>query len=270
MWLEVIADASNAEVESWRLWELGAVAVEERPTPGGEVLFVAGFPDADTLGAAKVAMGDAAVVCHGDGAWREAWKQFAQSYVVSERIAVVPSWVEPVGLPDGAAAVVIDPGAAFGFEHATTKACLALLVDHVRAGSSVLDVGCGSGILAVAAARLGAARVVACDIDPIAVATTRANAQRNAVTVQTRGGTVGSEADPFDVVVANLGGAQVIVESAAALVAATARGGVLVVGGLLAGHDGPALAALHEAAPGARISPHDTDPWRTVVVRLPG
>lgn len=110
--------------------------------------------------------------------WEDRWREFHRPVSIG-RLWVGPPW-EPV--PAGAAAVVIDPGRAFGTgAHPTTRLCLELL-QELETGS-VLDVGCGSGVLAIAAARLGFDPVVAVDVDPAAVAATRRNAGRNGVRV---------------------------------------------------------------------------------------
>ena len=134
------------------------------------------------------------------------WVQLTQSQFdpirVSERLWIVPSWH---AAPDPAAVnLVLDPGMAFGTgSHPTTRLCLEWLERNVRAGCSVLDYGCGSGILAIAAARLGATSVVGVDIDTLAVEAARANAQRNAVNA-----TFHESAQPvagaYDLVVANI------------------------------------------------------------------
>lgn len=134
------------------------------------------------------------------------WVQLTQSQFdpirVSERLWIVPSWHET---PDPAAVnLILDPGMAFGTgSHPTTRLCLEWLERHVTAGVSLLDYGCGSGILAIAAARLGAARVAGVDIDPLAVDAARANAERNGVTAL-----FADSAQPvtgeYDLVVANI------------------------------------------------------------------
>jgi ribosomal protein L11 methyltransferase len=108
--------------------------------------------------------------------------QFAPIHA-GERLWIVPTWHEA---PEpGAINIVLDPGAAFGTgSHPTTRLCLAWLERNVRAGDSVLDYGCGSGILAIAALKLGAARAVATDIDPLALEAARYNSQRNAVALE--------------------------------------------------------------------------------------
>lgn len=112
--------------------------------------------------------------------WEDGWRAFHTGRVVAGRLWVGPPWETP---PAGLASVVIDPGRAFGTGgHATTLLCLELLARRPR--GPVLDLGCGSGILALAAARLGHAPVLACDDDPAAVEATRENAARNGCEVQ--------------------------------------------------------------------------------------
>lgn len=96
---------------------------------------------------------------------------------------IVPTWHEP---PEpGAVNIVLDPGAAFGTgSHPTTRLCLAWLEREVRRGDFVLDYGCGSGILAIAALKLGAARAIGVDVDPLALEAARYNAQRNSVALE--------------------------------------------------------------------------------------
>jgi ribosomal protein L11 methyltransferase len=109
-------------------------------------------------------------------------KQF-EPIRVGERLWIVPTWYE---LPDpGAVNVILDPGAAFGTgSHPTTRLCLAWLEKNIRAGDSVLDYGCGSGILSIAALKLGAGSAVAVDIDPLSLEAARYNALQNAVALE--------------------------------------------------------------------------------------
>ncbi|HEY3920902.1 MAG TPA: 50S ribosomal protein L11 methyltransferase [Gaiellaceae bacterium] len=110
--------------------------------------------------------------------WEERWREFHHGVRVGA-LWVGPPWETP---PADAIAVVIDPGRAFGTgAHPTTRLCLELLLEQERCG--VLDVGCGSGVLAIAAAKLGHADVLAVDVDESAVAATRQNAEANGVTL---------------------------------------------------------------------------------------
>jgi ribosomal protein L11 methyltransferase len=114
-----------------------------------------------------------------EAGWEDRWRTFHRPVRIG-RLWVGPPWEEA---PPDAVAVVVDPGRAFGTgAHPTTRLCLELLLDEEP--GSVLDVGCGSGVLAVAAAKLGHAPVIAVDVDGSAVEATRANAKRNDVTVE--------------------------------------------------------------------------------------
>jgi ribosomal protein L11 methyltransferase len=150
---------------------------------------------------------------------------------VSERLWIVPTWHSP---PDPAAInLVLDPGLAFGTgSHATTRLCLQWLERTIKGGETVLDYGCGSGILAIAALRLGARRAVGIDIDPGAVAVARANAERNGVAAEFLHDCAGL-AFSADVVVANIL-ANPLKLLAPVLISRCARGGRLALSGILA------------------------------------
>ena len=136
-----------------------------------------------------------------DEDWVRASQAQSEPLLVGTRLWVGPTWREP---PAGRIAVRIDPGLAFGTgSHPSTKLVLDYLDRTIAGGERVLDYGCGSGILAIAAAKLGAARVDAVDLDAEAVETTRANAHANAVEVHAAPPEALSAAD-YDVVVANI------------------------------------------------------------------
>ncbi len=171
--------------------------------------------------------------------WAETWKRGLRSVRVSRRIAVSPTWDVPPE-PDGGVRIVLDPGVAFGTaRHASTRCALRLLDRAVRPGASLADVGTGSGILAIAAARLGAARVLAADRDPLACAAAQDNADANrvgdAVAIHER--EVSSawlgERHPLDGVVANVESG-VLVALLPGFADALAAGGWLLASGLLA------------------------------------
>lgn len=113
--------------------------------------------------------------------WEEAWKKFFVPRRVGRRFVIVPTW-ESFSSEPGDLVITLDPGQAFGTgDHPTTRMCLALMEDVPVSGASVLDVGCGSGILSVGACLSGAASVLAVDIEPLAVEVARENAALNGV-----------------------------------------------------------------------------------------
>jgi ribosomal protein L11 methyltransferase len=161
---------------------------------------------------------------------RASQEQFAPIRI-SQRLWIVPSWHEP---PDASALnISLDPGLAFGTgSHATTRLCLAWLERTIHGGESVLDYGCGSGILAVAAMKLGAARADAVDIDAQALLAARANALHNRVQVSFHGA-ADAIRQPAQIVVANILAHPLIV-LAPLLAQLTNFGGRLALAGLLA------------------------------------
>jgi ribosomal protein L11 methyltransferase len=112
--------------------------------------------------------------------WMETWKEHYRPIPIGERLIIIPAWMES---PDRSRVPIrIDPGMAFGTgTHPSTQLCLGFVEDRVRPGKAVIDVGCGSGILSIAALKLGASQALAVDIDPQAVMATRVNAQTNGV-----------------------------------------------------------------------------------------
>lgn len=115
--------------------------------------------------------------------WVEAWKQHYHPIPLGRRLIILPVWMDAQGqerIP-----IRIDPGMAFGTgTHPTTQLCLELLEDYIRPGEAVIDIGCGSGILGVAAVRLGASQVLGVDIDPQAIPNARENAENNGTSAQ--------------------------------------------------------------------------------------
>lgn len=156
--------------------------------------------------------------------WEEAWKQFHRPVRIGQ-LWVGPPWEKP---DEESVPVVIDPGRAFGTgAHATTRLCLELLVERPRA--SVVDLGCGSGVLAVTAAKLGFTPVFALDIDPVAVAAARVNARKNEVEVEVECADVFSaELPAVELALANL------TLKAVEHVAGRFNGGDLIASGYLA------------------------------------
>lgn len=167
-----------------------------------------------------------------DQDWVRLTQQQFEPVAVSQRLWIVPSWH---AAPDpGAFNIVMDPGLAFGTgSHPTTYLCLDWLDRHLQPGQSVIDYGCGSGILAIAAVKLGASDVIGVDIDTQAVQTSRYNAVRNGVQARFVGADA-TDINSADVVIANIlsGPLKVLAPLLSGL---TCRGGCLVLSGILEG-----------------------------------
>jgi ribosomal protein L11 methyltransferase len=184
--------------------------------------------------------------------WADAWKAYFPVMRVGRRLVIRPTWRRHRPAPDDVV-LALDPGMAFGTGlHPTTRLCLAgieALADRgVLAGARVLDVGCGSGILAIAALKLGAASALGLDTDPIAIEATTANARRNALVrrVRVREGSLPSDEGPFDVVLANLI-AGLLVPLAAGLARETRPGGQLLASGIFVDREGDVRDAFEAA-----------------------
>ena len=196
--------------------------------------------------------------------WAEAWKAHYVPQRVG-RLVLVPSWSTETLGPDEVS-ITLDPGMAFGTGlHPTTRGCLRLLQELSPTPDRVLDVGCGSGILGLAALRLGAGLVVALDTDPLAVEATRANAERNGLAdrLQAAVSTLPEQpAATYPLVLANLVAA-VLVELAPRLAAHLAPGGALLASGILSPKADAVVAATVAAGlvVGSRL---DDEDWVTV------
>jgi len=237
--LTVVADGAQVEALSEALLDGGAQSVcvdaIEAQRPSLTALLGTDADPAALLDAAARACGLAETPAFqltriDDEDWvRRSREQFAP-LSVGARLWVGPSWHEPpAGVP---AALRLDPGLAFGTgSHPSTRLVLQFLERTLRGGESVLDYGCGSGILAIAAAKLGARKVDAVDLDPQALETTAANARANGVAVQV----AAPEALPaarYDIVVSNIL-AQPLMLLAPLLASRTAPGGRIALSGIL-------------------------------------
>lgn len=244
----------DVDAVSGRLWLLGAAAVAEEPG-----VVVAGF--ADRAGAERAATEvGGEVVEVAPGVWLDAWREFATP-VRAGRLVVVPAWIDPPPPRPGDLVLAIDPGRVFGHGgHPTTRLLLQELDRRITGGESVLDVGTGSGVLAVAAARLGAGPVVGIDIDPDCVPVTAANAAANGVTVEVSTTPLDDVEGRFDLVLANIG-ADPLVELAPQL---QARGRWLLLSGLLAERVDEVAAAYAGTATATEL-----DGWAALAIEVP-
>lgn len=272
--------AAGAEDAAALLVEAGAAGVEVRdegvlPMPGearpapGRALLVAWFESREqALQAAAEAGLDGRLAEVKDEDWGEAWKKGLGPFTIG-RVFVRPSWVD-APVPAGCVEVVLDPGMAFGTgTHPTTSLCLRALSDLLseRPGASVLDAGTGSGLLAIAACKLGAGRVAGNDVDPEAVRTAGENAARNGARLELTAAPVKAIRGAFDVVVANIL-ANTLTELAPDLAAKVAPGGALLLSGLLAGQEDPVRDAY--LAQGLLADPERSradGEWRLVALR---
>jgi ribosomal protein L11 methyltransferase len=184
--------------------------------------------------------------------WADAWKAHFPVLRVGRRIVIRPTWRRHRAAPDDVV-LALDPGMAFGTGlHPTTRLCLAALEDAAERGSlegaRVLDVGCGSGILAIAAARLGAAKVLGLDTDPVAVEATVANARRNRLgrRIHARLGSLPSGEPAHDVVLANLI-ASVLITLAVPLAQELRPGGLLLASGIFGDREAEVATAFRGA-----------------------
>lgn len=251
----VHVDVPLAEVDrvSSALFDAGAQGIEERDATtldkarGAGATLVASFDDDKTAKRVAKLFGkrfEARVEYVVGDAWRDAWRAYFKPTRLGKRLVIRPSW-EEVEAKKRDVVLTLDPGRAFGSgTHASTRLVLAELDKRVRGEEAVLDVGCGSGILAVAALLLGSSRAVAIDVDADAVEVTRENAALNRVASRVRASTTPLEKvrGTYDLVLANIE-APVHLVLAESLVKRVAPGGILILSGILIGQEEAVLDA---------------------------
>ncbi|MGD9702657.1 MAG: 50S ribosomal protein L11 methyltransferase [Acidimicrobiia bacterium] len=270
--LVVTVPASEAELASDALWALGVVAVEERDVGSGTE---------DHLVELWTSLGDDAEAIAREAEafpkrwrWRlveidpsvaNTWRSHAQPSWIERDLVVVPSWL-PFEAAPGVTAIRIEPGSTFGLgDHPTTVLSLRALRKALFPGATVLDVGCGSGVLAVAACCLGAARADCIDISPASIWVTLDNARANGVEALVSVSTTPLSAidGPYDIVAANIL-APALVELADDLRRVLAPDGVLVISGILAERHEHVIAAL---APLRVIAEEHREGWAAISLR---
>jgi ribosomal protein L11 methyltransferase len=203
------APAEQAEIVLAALIEIAPMGVEQVDGDGVTEFAVYGAPgELPSFPEGQAEVGGIVVQVSGREVpddWAERWKRFHRPVLIAGQIYVRPPWEEPALRP-GVTEIVIDPGQAFGTgTHPTTALCLELMLD-LKAQGSFADLGCGSGVLAIAAAKLGFGPVTAIDAERQAVDATRVNARENAVRLERveRGDLRNAPAPKADVVAANL------------------------------------------------------------------
>ena len=189
-----------------------------------------------------------------DSDWENNWRQYYEPIEVGETLVVVPEWLDAP--EDGRVPLRLDPGLIFGTgSHATTKMCLAALENYASAGKTVLDLGCGSGILAIGALLLGCERAAGCDIDPKAPEVAEANAALNGIgkdrftvyagDVLTDAGMRKRLGEGYDIVTANIV-ADVIIPLAGIVRPFLKADGVFLTSGIIEGRQDEVQAALEK------------------------
>lgn len=296
--LTVSASEETSEGLTNFLWEQGALGVVEEQVPDEPARLRAFFPDtasstrllasvseyvADLVALGlPVAMNDPAIAPLRDEAWASAWQQSFPPREIGERLLVIPPWeVAPAAGAAGEASpqwrirVIIEPGRAFGTgHHGSTEGCLVLLDEAFASPppARVLDIGTGTGILAVAAVKLGAARALGIDVDPDAIAAARGNAERNGCSGRIELALTGPESlaagAPFSLLLANLLGHThlALAEHYRRL---TGAGGSLILGGVLADEDVGVTKAM-EASGFALVSRRVVDGWSSLLLERVG
>jgi ribosomal protein L11 methyltransferase len=171
-----------------------------------------------------------------DEDWANGWKRFYKPFHISDRIVVKPSWEKYISGSSNEVVIEIDPGMAFGTgTHDTTRMCAILLEKYMEEDNRVLDIGCGTGILSIVAAKLGATHVTAIDIDDNAVKVAKENCRLNGVghLVDVYQGTVDSFcSDRYSIITANII-ADAIIDMADMILSCIAAGGCFIASGII-------------------------------------
>jgi ribosomal protein L11 methyltransferase len=245
---------------------------------GGEPVLVRAYLPISELGAVLVADLRSAMEAYSavqltakpiyEQDWAVSWREFFGVVETGGRIVVVPTWIEHEAKP-GQIPIRLDPGQAFGTgHHETTRLCLAALDGLARPGITMLDVGTGSGVLSIAAVKLGVSRVVAIDIDPIAAEVARRNCDANGIgaAVEVSAGTLGTDhTDRYELVVSNIS-TPANTALAPAFGAVVKPGGDLVLSGILT-VDAPSVVAAMEAEGFEHLSTAEERDWCCIHLR---
>lgn len=264
--LVVSVDGAEVEVASDVLWSLGVVAIEERIADGHVELWtsVGDDPTAVTVAVAGPLARWSWRLVEVDETVAETWRNHAEPVWIDSDLVICPAWV-PFDAGPGVTVVRIEPGSTFGLgDHPTTRLSLRAVRSALHEGATVLDVGCGSGVLAIGACLLGAGHATAIDISPASVPATVFNAAANGVADRVEVSTIPlAQVDGrYDVVVANIL-APVLIELAADLRRLVAPSGVLIISGVLAGHHEHVETALQ---PLRRTDRATLDGWAAVTL----
>src|SRR3954468_4551477 len=214
-------------------------------------------------------IGDLEVTERTEEDWANAWKEHYSVHRVGRRVLVKAPWHDYDPAPNEII-VELDPGMAFGTGlHPSTQLAMIGIEDELKPGDRILDVGTGSGVLATAAALLGASTVYGVDIEPVAVRSARENADRNGVgaVVHIEQGSVGDGQGEYDLVVANII-ARILIELASSLARAVRPGGTLILGGIIDTKEAAVRDAFDEVGL-THVRREQCEDWVSLVLRRP-
>jgi len=185
-----------------------------------------------------------------DEDWETAWKKYYKPVQISERITIIPTWEEYTPRDQAELIIELDPGMAFGTgTHPTTVLCIRALEKWLKPSDQVIDVGCGSGILSIAAAKLGANRILAMDLDEIAVKSTKMNAELNRLSDKIeikQNNLLEGIAGPVDLIVSNIL-AEIIVRFIDDAYQCLAKDGLFITSGIIAQKEEEVITGLKQA-----------------------
>jgi len=254
--LAVRCSPDAAELVLAELLVLAPGGVEEEQGPGWVEYAIYGSPgELPELGSVEALAGEERIEVTSEEIpddWADRWRDFHEPVLIADRVLVRPSWLEPGDGEDGLHVVVVDPGQAFGTgAHPTTRMSIELLADLADAGEArgtAVDLGTGSGVLAIAAAKLGWGPVLGVDSEEAAVEAARENAALNGVRIEVVRANLREEVPPLgETVIANL--TAPLLTEVAAMIAAREDWvpRMLVCSGLLASQTGEVTAAFEQA-----------------------
>ena len=273
------ADADNAEAVATMIAE-GGIYIEDYSDIEQQVAEIAHVdlieqelldkPRDQALIAARMEAAGIAYTVETEGVeqedWQNGWRKYYHPMEIGQRLAVVPSWQE---YDTDRVKLILDPGLAFGTGgHETTSLCLEALDERVKGGERVLDIGTGSGILAIAALKLGAASAEGVDIDPVAVRTAGENAALNGVADQLTvlvGDLSDKASGTYDIITANIV-ANAILSLAPAVPGLMAEDAVFIASGIIDSRKDEVIAGL-EAAGLAVQEVKEKRGWECIVCR---
>jgi ribosomal protein L11 methyltransferase len=244
-WIEITAELAEAPAD-WSLLislfeEFGSpntLQTDDPPTLVGSIVEAPGSEETVSKLRSELLEAGAQAVKTRVGAeedWMDAFRKHFSARRIGKRLVIVPTWEKYQSEPEDLI-ITLDPGQAFGTgDHPTTRMCLELLEGAALAGKRVLDLGCGTGILSIAAVKLGAGEVLAIDIEPMSVEVSKENARKNQVAFEARvGSNVADAGVGWDVVVSNIISATLI-SLAPAISEIVLPGGQWIVSGII--HD---------------------------------